>query len=74
MHFARMIFHNDFEDVQWLRDTALKLLPPLDFNSFVLHGNDDYPEKLELYADRVPQYNTKPVLVLVRREGELEKE
>lgn len=66
MHFVRTIFLNDPDDVRWLNETHLKLLPPLVFESFVLSGNNDSPERLDLYAMRKPEYNTRPVLVLVR--------
>lgn len=51
-------FLNKPDDVQWMKDTALKSvcgLPP--FASFVLIGNEDGPEELHLYTSQDPLYS-----------------
>jgi hypothetical protein len=46
------------EDTQWLLDTHLKgvLLPTkyIGFKSFVLQGNEDSPDSVDLYTDVAP--------------------
>lgn len=57
----RKQFLNDPDDVQWIRETALKCVALPEewsgFKSFVLYGNEDGPEKLELYKSVDPFYN-----------------
>jgi hypothetical protein len=55
-------FMNEPEDCRWLRETHLAGCADVpEFQSFLLHGNEDCPDKLELYALREPHYRTKPV-------------
>jgi predicted RNA-binding Zn-ribbon protein involved in translation (DUF1610 family) len=63
---AHSEFLNAPEDVQWLQDTALKLLPQYHgkFQSFMLHGNEDAPERLVLYSDVNPLVSDVPVASL----------
>ena len=68
------VFYNAPSDVSWLRETHLKgpanlppFLPP--FASFVLHGNEDYPDKLDLYASRDPLLTDVPVTWIPDRES-----
>ena len=53
-------FLNTPEDVQWLKDTALKgcTLPAKweSFKSFVLQGNEDAPHAVNLYLSDDPRY------------------
>ena len=53
-------FLNDADDVQWLKDTALKGCPlPSEwqgFESFILQGNEDSPHAVNLYKSREPLY------------------
>lgn len=61
-------FFNGTLDVQWLRETHLKHVPGIRerrFNSFILYGNLDAPNRLELYAKRDPTIYDKPIAVLV---------
>lgn len=39
------------------------------FKSFTLHGADDCPAQLDLYASVSPEYNERPVAVF-RRDGD----
>jgi len=74
MKFHRTIFLNHPDDISWLNETHLRDFPPLEFEAFVLSGNEDCPDRLDLYKSAHPEYNTRPVLVLVRDEaGELVK-
>lgn len=52
-------FLNDPSDCDWLRDTALKGCPLPSgyvFNSFVIYGNEDCPERVDLYESADPLY------------------
>ena len=49
-------FLNTQEDCDWLKSTHLKNRPELEFKSFVLYGNEDAPEKVELYFSNDPLY------------------
>ena len=44
-----MFSSNSVEDCQWLRSTALKHLTVPVFREFVLFGNEDCPQRVELY-------------------------
>ncbi len=56
-------FHNQAEDVQWLRGTHLRGVPlPLDFAAFkpfVLRGNEDSPTAVNLYVSADPLYTDR---------------
>lgn len=50
-------FLNSPDDCQWLRDTALRGVDGVrPFNSFVLYGNEDAPDRVDLYTDADPLY------------------
>lgn len=54
-------FHNESDDVQWLKETHLKgiILPFAyeSFRSFVLQGNDDAPHAVNLYRSIDPNHD-----------------
>lgn len=51
------IFLNEPDNCQWLRDTALRGVSGIrPFRSFVLYGNEDAPDRLDLYAAEQPNY------------------
>lgn len=51
-------------DCQWLRDTALKNKKiDFQFNSFVLYGNEDAPDQVDLYAATDPLVTDVPFVV-----------
>jgi hypothetical protein len=58
-------FLNGKEDVKWLKETHLKEFKGLKIGSFMLHGNEDCPEKLELFPVKMPRYDAKPSAVFV---------
>lgn len=50
-------FMNGHSDVLWLLSTHLRgRYTPL-FGSFVLYGNEDSPERLDLYASADPNHD-----------------
>lgn len=57
----RVQFMNEPDDIQWLKDTALKGVPlPKPYNgfrAFVLEGNEDAPHAVDLYRNAAPDYN-----------------
>jgi hypothetical protein len=64
---ATQIFLCDPSDVQWLLDTHLapanvdQPVPP--FESFMLAGREDCPDRLDLYDDAEPRYDQVPIAV-----------
>lgn len=68
-HFNRTILLNTALDCAWLREGALRHNNPPPFKACVLHGNEDCPIKLELYANEKPEYNEKEVMVYSITEG-----
>ena len=57
------IFLNNPSDCEWLRSTHLKTHAPVDFQSFVIYGNEDAPDKIELFASADP-LNTDQCLTI----------
>ena len=55
----KQIFLNTPEDCQWLRDTVLGGRGVM-FESFVLYGNEDCPEKVDLYPMAEPLVTDEP--------------
>jgi hypothetical protein len=57
------ILINTKEDMKWLRDTKL---PGLDkkFKSAVIFGNEDYPDKIDVYVKKDPLVTDTPVTFL----------
>jgi hypothetical protein len=55
-----IVFLNTVEDCNWLRQTKLGGRTDIMFESFVLHGNEDCPTKVELYADCEPLVTDEP--------------
>jgi hypothetical protein len=55
---------NEPEDCQWLKETHLKNKNYPEFKSFVLYGNEDAPEKLELYFNFEPEITDVPAVVI----------
>jgi len=57
------IFLNENEDCQWLMETHLKNKDYPKFKSFVLHGNEDCLEKVELYSNLEPTITDIPSVI-----------
>ena len=62
-------FINATEDMRWLLQTHLKEhanAPAVwKAKSAMLHGNEDCPQKIELYAKAEPRYDSKPSAAFV---------
>jgi len=58
-------FYNTIEDLRWILTTHLKDFPCLYFNSFIVYGNEDCPEKVELFKKLNPNYDAKPYATFV---------
>lgn len=57
-------FYHAPDDPQWLRETALKNLPDVpSFRSFVLYGNEDCPDRVDLYPGRWPLVGDRAIAV-----------
>ena len=50
-------FMNSPEDILWLNSTHLKGRNPPLFRSFILYGNEDSPERLELFSRTDPDHD-----------------
>jgi len=50
---ARQTFLDTAEDMEWLREVHLPKLPR-EYKSAMLHGNEDYPDKIVVYKSRNP--------------------
>lgn len=63
------MFANTPDDCTWLLDTHLSAqyvedaVPP--FASYILYGNEDCPDRLELFADADPLYTDRPIAVFI---------
>jgi hypothetical protein len=49
------------EDMKWLRDVHLHGLPP-EYESAVVHGNEDWPFQIEAYLPSDPSIHDIPVV------------
>jgi len=56
---------NSLEDIAWLQTTHLKHHPNITFNAFLIYGNEDCPEKVELYRRQNPTVNSKPFATFI---------
>ena len=68
MAFAET-FYNETEDCEWLReaftnDVRSALLVPF-FQSFILLGNEDCPQRIKLFSQSMPHYQDSPIAVYV---------
>lgn len=68
-----MTFCNTTDDVRWLKDTALNgvTLPTefQDFKSFVISGNEDAPDIVELFLSDDPNIEDKHIRVTFPNDG-----
>ena len=56
---AKQTFINTKRDMRWLRHTHC---PGHKAKSAIIHGNEDYPEKVELFSKRNPKISDKPIV------------
>lgn len=62
--FFKWLETND--DIQWLFDTALKTINrPSWVKLAILYGNEDCPDKVALFDDPNPNFDTKPTFTIV---------
>lgn len=53
------------EDCQWLRETHLKAISFPPFRSAMIHGNEDCPQMVELFARENPLHTDLPIAIYV---------
>ena len=58
---ARTSMIDTDEDMKWLRDVHLPKLPAT-YKSAIIHGNEDYPDRIEVYAKRAPLVTDEPLV------------
>lgn len=56
----KQVFLNAPEDCQWLVKTHLGNRTDLKFGSFILYGNEDAPDSVDLFADTDPLVTDEP--------------
>lgn len=49
-----MRFYDSDEDCIWLKEKYKTKLKNVEVGAFILYGNEDYPEKVEVYKDKEP--------------------
>ena len=65
---ARQNIINTADDMRWLRDVHLPKLPA-KYKSAIIVGNEDYPDRIEVYERRDPLYTDKPVIFKADEDG-----
>lgn len=58
---ARQALINTADDMRWLREVHLPSLPP-KYQSATIVGNEDYPERIEVYESRAPRVTDVPLV------------
>jgi len=53
-------FYNEKDDWQWLLDTLLRNAEHGHFQSYIIYGNDDYPERVALFSKKEPFITDSP--------------
>lgn len=57
------------EDMKWLRDVHLQGLPS-EYESAVVHGNEDFPSRIEAYRTPNPTVNCIPAVFFPDANGD----
>lgn len=65
---ARQTPINTADDMRWLRDVHLPRLPA-KYKSAIIVGNEDYPDRIEVYESRDPRVTDVPVVYKADAEG-----
>ena len=65
---ARQAVINTAEDMRWLREVHLPRLPA-KYKSAIIVGNEDFPDRIEVYARRDPLVTDVPVIFEADDEG-----
>jgi len=67
-----MVLINAPADMRWLRDVHLPGLPK-KFKAAVIHGNEDAPERIDVYSRKNPFLSDIPLVFLPNEEGVYER-
>lgn len=60
-------------DRRWLAETHLRHLHVPPFRSAIIHGNEDCPKMVELFAEREPLVTSFPIAIYAAdRDGNLQ--
>lgn len=60
--FLRYVLMMEPSECDWLRSTHLKGIQTPPFESFLLEGNEDAPNRLALFRAQKPAYNDKAIM------------
>lgn len=63
-----MILLSRPEDMKWLRDVHLRSLPS-EYEAAVVHGNEDFPTRIEVYRTANPTIHDVPAIFFPNSEG-----
>jgi len=55
-------------DMKWLRDVHIPGLPP-EYESAVVHGNEDAPRQIDAYRSEDPSVNEVPAIYVAAPNG-----
>lgn len=66
-----MKFINSDEDMKWLRDVHIKDLPA-NVKSAILYGNEDFPDKIEVFEYKDAISGDPSTVYLPNSEGKFE--
>jgi hypothetical protein len=56
---------NEPDDLKWLKETHLKGFKVPEFKSFVIHGQESGPDRIDLFSATDPNYLDSPVATYV---------
>ena len=59
-------FINSSDDISWLKENHLQDLEYENFNSAIIYGNEDSPEKIELFEKLEPLYTDTPTTFILK--------
>lgn len=59
----RIQFMNDAESIQWLKDVHVG--EKIQFESAIVYGNEDAPDKIELFTAMEPDYRDMPCCIIL---------
>lgn len=66
-------FMNAPDEMKWLRDVHLPGLSK-KYKSAVVYGNEDWPDKVEVFTEVEPSMTDKPVTLIPKRGGRTKAE
>lgn len=69
---ARQSFLDTPDDIEWLRDVHIPNLPA-NIRSAIVYGNEDAPDRVEVYERAEPVVSDVPIVYEADQRGELRR-